>query len=165
LTFSVKDCFTFDSLSDVNFGHHFTFGAKNLTSLNTFTLSLQFHAPFDLFRRLDVFDFVSHAVNSPLDRSLVQTYLNRCIQTISFFKCSVKLKFANLRAHRCLCKECQSLHRVINCVTSLVSIANFEIENSVNLYLDVVFCDCGLIRHIDDLLLKTVMIAYLINER
>lgn len=76
MTLTVKDLLSFDTLGDVNLRAHLTLRTKNLRSFNSLGFCLEFHTSFNLFWGLDVFDFVSHAIDSPFLTRLVQTHFD-----------------------------------------------------------------------------------------
>ena len=126
---------------------------------------MELHAPFDLLRRLDIFDFVSHAVDAPLLTRRVQGFLDIGVQTTPLLEGPVQEHLPDFGSHTRLGQESNCVDRVIDCVTCLVRIVDLEVQDSINLDLNIILSDGSLSIDIKNLLFKTVMVGHFINDR
>lgn len=161
---SFKDECLFLTLGDVDLRVHVTFRCQDSASLNTLALGLQLHGSLDSLRRLDVFDFISHAVDAPLLTRIIEGRTHLIVQTSTLLERRVQVKLADLATHRGLGQQGESLDGLGHRVGRFVGIADPEVENSINLDFHVVSRDRILLVHVQDLLFQRVVVGDCLDE-
>lgn len=161
---SLEDQRLLVSLSDINLRAHLTFGGQNATPLDTLTLRLQLHGSLDSLRRLDIFNFVAHAVDAPLLTRVVQRVLDCLVQSRPLLEGVVEGELSDLTAHGCLRQVREGQNRLVHRVRRFESVSDAEVKDSIDFDFDVVFGDCELLIDVEDLLLKRVVIRDRLNE-
>jgi hypothetical protein len=153
-----------ESFGLVDLALTFTLRVENLGALDSLGLCLQLHAAADLLWRLNILEFVSEHVNSPLDSGFVKRALNLNVKVVALFECAIEVEKSDLRAHARLGQERHGSDGVGYSVGSLVGISDFVVQDSVDLDFDVVFGDGGLGVDVEHVFLQVVHVGYLFKD-
>jgi hypothetical protein len=159
-TLPLKYLAHFETFSLVDSGLALALGVQNFGTLYSLRLSLEFHAAPDLLWRLDVFQLVAQHLNTPSISSILKCRLDLHIEVVSLFKGAVQVDKTNFRAHAGLSEERHGINCIVDSIRCLVCVRNAVVKNSINLDLDVVFCDGSLGGNVEDLFLKAVHVSH-----